>query len=223
MPDNPHDLSALYVLDVLDDEERARYEEHLAGCDRCRDDLRGLREAAAGIGFVATGPEPPSALRERVLAGARAEPQAVTPIRSRRRPSVALSIAAAVAVAATIAAVALGGWAASLHHSLSHERAAVSVLGNPHARRIPVQGAKGSLVVTPSGEAALAVALPTPPAGKTYEAWVLDTSLHRDALFDGSTTLLGRRVAPGATVMVTLEPSGGVSAPTSKPLIRVRA
>ena len=222
MADDPHELSALYALDVLDGEERTRYEEHLAGCERCQADLRGLREAAAGIGFVASGPPPPAELRDRILGQARAEPANVTPIRS-RRPSHAVAIAAAVAVAATAAAIGLGVWAASLHHSLSHEQAAVNVLGDPHARHIPVQGVPGSLVVAASGEAALAVDLPAPPAGKTYEAWVLDTSLHRDRLFDGRPTVLGRRVGPGTTVMVTLEPSGGVDAPTSKPLLRVRA
>jgi len=222
MADDPHELSALYALDVLDDEERTRYEEHLAGCERCQHDLRGLREAAAGIGLVATGPPPPTELRDRILDQARSEPTNVTPIRS-RRPSYALSAAAVIAVAATAAAVGFGVWAASLHHSLSHEQAAVSVLGDPRARRIPVQGVPGSLVVAPSGRAALAVDLPAPPSGKTYEAWVLDTSLHRDRLFDGRPTVLGRRVGPGTTVMVTLEPSGGVNAPTSKPLLRVRA
>ena len=220
MADNQHELSALYALDVLDDEERAQYEEHLAECERCQVDLRGLREAAAGIGFLATGPSPPAALRERVLERVRAEPINVTIIRS-RRPSFALSIAAAVAVAATAAAVALGVWAATLHHSLSHEQAAVSVLGDPHARRVPVQGVAGSLVVAPSGKAALAVDLPAPPAGKTYEAWVIDGGVHPDRLFDGAPTLLERRVGRGTTVKVTLETAGGVDAPTTVPLLSV--
>ncbi len=218
MVDNPHELSALYALDVLDDEERARYEEHLAGCERCQGDLRGLREAAAGIGFVATGPAPPAALRDRVLERVRAEPINVTAIRG-RRPSFAVSLAAVVAVAATAAAVALGIWAATLHHSLSREQAAVSVLGDPHATRVAVQGVPGSLVVAQSGKAALAVDLPAPPAGKTYEAWVIDGGVHRDRLFDGAPTLLERRVVPGTTVKVTLETAGGVDAPTTVPLL----
>ena len=217
MADNPHELSALYALDVLDDEERARYEEHLAGCERCQGDLRGLRDAA-GIGFVAARPSPPAALRERVLERVRAEPTNVTTIPS-RRSSFALSLAAAVAVAATAAAVALGVWAATLHHSLSHEQAAVSVLGDPHARRVPVQGVAGSLVVAPSGKAALAVDLPAPPAGKTYEAWVIDGGVHPDRLFDGAPTLLERRVGRGTTVKVTVETAGGVDAPTTVPLL----
>ena len=46
MPDDLHELSALYALDVLDADERARFEEHLADCDRCTTDLAGLKEAA---------------------------------------------------------------------------------------------------------------------------------------------------------------------------------
>jgi anti-sigma factor RsiW len=218
MADNPHELSALYALDVLDDDERASYEQHLAGCEQCQGDLRGLREAAAGIGFVATGPEPPAALRSRILEQARAEPRNVVPLRP-RRPSFAVSVAAAFAIAATAAAVALGVWAASLHHSLSREQAAVRVLGNPQARRFAVQGVPGSLVVAPSGQAALAVDLPAPPPGKTYEAWVIDGGVHRDRLFNGRTALLERRVGPGSTVKVTVEASGGVDAPTTTPVL----
>ena len=217
MADNPHELSALYALDVLDDEERAGFEAHLEGCAECQSALRGLREAAGGIGFLAEGPAPPEALRRRILEQARAEPSNVVPFRPRR--SLAVSVAAAAAVAATAAAVSLGVWAASLHHSLSHERAAVQILGDPHARRVPVQGATGEVVVTPSGEAALAVDLPAPPSGKTYEAWVRDDGVHRDRLFDGKSAVLERRLHAGVTVLVTLEPAGGVDAPTSTPVL----
>ncbi len=217
MADNPHELSALYALDVLDDDERVGFETHLAGCKECQSALRGLRNAATGLGLVAEGPAPPAALRGRILERARAEPPNVVPLLPRR--SVAVSAAAAVAVAATAAAVALGVWAASLHHSLSHERAAVQILGDPRARHVPVQGATGELVVTPSGEAALAVDLPAPPAGKTYEAWVRDDGVHRDRLFNGKPAVLDRRLHKGVTVLVTLEPAGGVDAPTSLPVL----
>jgi anti-sigma factor RsiW len=220
MAENPHELSALYALDVLDDDERARYEEHLAGCESCRDELRGLQEAAAGLAVATDGPEPPPSLRERILEQAHAEPQNVVPLRPRRSPAVV--VASVFAVAATAAAVAFGVWAATLHHSLAHERAAVAVLGNPQAKHVAVQGVAGQLVVAPSGQAALAVDLPAPPKGKTYEAWVIDSGVHRDRLFDGGTTLLERRVRAGTTVKVTLEPDGGVDAPTSTPLLSAR-
>jgi len=220
MADDPHELSALYALDVLDADERARYEEHLAGCERCRDELRMLGDAAAGLAVAAAGPAPPPSLRDRILEQVRAEPQNVVPLRPRR--SFAVAIASAIAVAATAAAVAFGVWAASLHHSLSHERAAVDVLGNPNARHVPLQGVAGQLVVSPSGEAALAVDLPAPPKGKTYETWVIDGGVHPDRLFDGGTALLERRVHAGTTVKVTLERAGGVDAPTSIPVLSAR-
>ena len=37
-----HDLTAAYALDALDDEDARAYEEHLAHCERCRDELASL-------------------------------------------------------------------------------------------------------------------------------------------------------------------------------------
>jgi anti-sigma factor RsiW len=221
MADDLHELSALYALDALDADDRARFEEHLEDCATCRDELAGLRDASSALAYVPEGPAPPADLRERVLAAVRAEPKDVVPLRPRR--SAAVSVAATFAVAATAAAVGFGIWAASLHHSLAQDRAALRVLGDPQARRIPLTGAKGSLVVAPSGVAALAVDLPAPPSGKQYEAWVIDTTAHRAGTFSGHTALLRVHVQPGTTVKVTLERAGGVDAPTTQPLLTARA
>jgi anti-sigma factor RsiW len=220
MADDLHTLSAPYALDALTPEERARFEEHLETCARCRDELAGLHDAAAALAFAVEGPAPPAALRSAILDAAHAERPNVVPLRPRR---LFAPVAGAAAVAATTAAVGLGIWAASLHHSLSHERTAVSVLGDPASRHVPVSGARGELVVAPSGTAVLAVELPTPPKGKTYEAWIADPSVHRAGEFAGGTFTLPRPVAHGAQVMVTIEKSGGVAAPTSKPLLVARA
>ena len=219
--DDLHELSALYALDALTGEDRARFQEHLEDCDRCREEMAGLRGAASALAFAVEGPPPPGALRERILDAARAEGQNVVPLRPRR--SVAVSAAAALAVAATAAAVAFGVWAASLHSSLTHERSAVRVLGDPAARHVPVSGARGQLVVAPSGDAVLAVALPAPPSGKTYEAWIANGTVHRAGEFDGRTLVVHGHVAHGAKVLVTLERAGGVDAPTSQPLLSARA
>jgi anti-sigma factor RsiW len=220
MPDDLHELSALYALDVLDADERARFEEHLVECERCSSELASLRDTAAGLAFVAGAP-PPAELRERILEAARAEPSNVVSLASRR--SIATSVAAALAVAATAAAVGVGVWAATLHHSLAQERSATRVLRDPDARRIDVPGKAGQLVVAPSGDAVLSVSLPTPPKGKTYEAWVASPDVHPAGVFTGGLVKLDRRVPRGAQVMVTLERSGGVDAPTQQPLLRVRA
>lgn len=218
MADDLHTLSAPYALDALSAEDRERFEEHLASCERCRADLAALTDAAAALAFAVEGPGPPPTLRGRILDAARAEgPANVVPLR--RRPPVA-ALAAAFAVAATAAAVAFGVWAASLHHSLSHDRQALRVIGDPAARHYDVAG-RGELVVAPSGVAVLALHMPAPPKGKTYEAWVANPSVHRAGEFDGSTTTLPIRLTRGAQVMVTVERAGGVDAPTSKPLFVV--
>ncbi|MGH3001676.1 MAG: anti-sigma factor domain-containing protein [Gaiellaceae bacterium] len=219
--DDLHELSALYVLDVLHGDDRERFEAHLEHCEDCRGSLDELRGAAGALAFAEAGPEPPAALRGRILAAAAAERPNVVPLRARR--SIAVSVAAAVAVAATAAAVAFGVWAATLHHSLSNERAATRVLANPLARHVPIPGRRGELVVAPSGRAVLTVDLPKPPDGLTYEAWVADPAVRRAGTFSGQTTTLSTRVPRGARVMVTLEHSGGVDAPTQQPLLVVRS
>ncbi len=222
MADDLHELSALYALDALDGDDRARFEEHLDGCARCREELGGLQGAAGALAFAVEGPAPPAELRARVLAAAHAESQNVVPLHPRR--SVAFSITAAVAVAATAAAVALGLWAASLHHSLSGERSALRILGDAQAHHIPLAGGRGALVVTPSGDAALAAVLPPLPNGKVYEAWVIDANgARRAGTFTGDRTTLTTRVPNGATVAVTVEQAGGVDAPTSHPLLSAHA
>lgn len=217
MADDLHTLSAPYALDALTAEERALFEEHLATCDQCRTDLAGLSDAAASLAFAVEGPQPPAELRGRILAAARNEPSNVVQLRP-RRPVVPIA-AASLAAAAAAAAVGLGLWASSLHHSLSREQAAVRVLGDPSSRHIQVKGAKGQLVVAPSGQAVLALHLPAAPKGKTYEAWVASPQVHRAGQFNGGTTMLPVDVPRGARVMVTIERAGGVDAPTSSPVL----
>lgn len=221
MADDLHTLSAPYALDALSADDRERFEQHLATCERCRADLAALNDAAAALAFAVEGPGPPPELRGRILDAARAEGAPnVVPLPLPPRRSAATTVAAAVAVAATAAAIVLGVWAASLHHSLSHDRQALQVIGDPASRHYDVAG-RGQLVVAPSGLGVLALHMPAPPKGKTYEAWVADPSVHRAGQFDGRTTTLPIRLTHGAQVMVTIERAGGVDRPTSKPLFVV--
>src|SRR5215210_5123153 len=73
MADDLHSLVAPYALDTLDGEEEHGFEEHLAACERCREELAGLREAASYLAYAASGPAPPPALKERILEQARSE------------------------------------------------------------------------------------------------------------------------------------------------------
>ena len=65
-----HGLSGAYAVDALDEREREAFERHLAECQECRDEVAGLREAAAGLSAL-TARTPSEGLRESVLGGIR--------------------------------------------------------------------------------------------------------------------------------------------------------
>src|SRR5918912_1315904 len=44
-----HQLTPAYALDALDADEEREYEEHLARCPRCREDLAAFSEAASSL------------------------------------------------------------------------------------------------------------------------------------------------------------------------------
>ena len=48
-----HDLSAAYALDALDDDERRAYEDHLAGCERCREEVASFSSTAGALAYAA--------------------------------------------------------------------------------------------------------------------------------------------------------------------------
>jgi anti-sigma-K factor RskA len=210
--DAVHDLTAAYALDALEPDEARGYEEHLAGCEHCRDELASLQAAASSLAYAAPPAVPPPALRGRILDAARAERPDVVPLRPRAwsRPL------AAVAAVAACAAAGLAVWDVSLHDRLGRPPQAL--------RGVPLSGAKGSVVVA-GGRAALVFSdLPPAPTGKTYEAWVLvGGRASRAATFAGGHAIvvsLDRSVPSGAVVAVTVERAGGVDQPTQTPKIR---
>lgn len=215
------ELTAAYALDALDAPDVDDLEEHLAGCERCRDELAGLRRAAASLAYVVDTPAPPPALRGSILSAARAERPNVVPLLPRRNRTVAASLAAAAVSAA--AALAVGLYAAGLSRDLDREREVRGVLADPGARVVSLEGAPGRIVVAPSGEAVLAARMAPAPKSRTYELWIMEGSEPVPAgTFEGAgatdVVRLRGRVRPGSTVAVTIERDGGVDAPTSAPI-----
>jgi len=209
-----HELAAAYALDALDPSEWREFEEHLAGCEQCREELEGLRDAAAALAYVPEGPAPPPALRDRVLESVRVEgPSNVVPLRRRW----ALPVAATVAVAATAAAVVLALWGTNLSNSLDNKNAALGILSDPAARQLEL-GPSSKAVVLPDGRAAVMSTLSKAPSGKTYQLWVIDNGGAKSAgLFPGGRSnpvLLTRKVPKGAQIGLSLERAGGAVHPT---------
>jgi anti-sigma-K factor RskA len=223
-----HDLTAAYALDALDNEGARAYEAHLARCERCREELASLSDAASTLAYATEAPAPPPELRARILHQAERERPNVVPLRRRWVVPVA---ATAVAVAACVA-IGLGLWASSLSDKLDRRTEALArqervaeILARPDSRRISFS--RGTLVVTATGEGALVLnKLEQPGSGRTYEAWVADGGAPQPAgLFKGGDVVavpLERPVRPGATVMVTKEPAGGTKTPSRAPFVIVR-
>jgi hypothetical protein len=199
-----HDLAAGFALDALDAREAEDFVRHLRICPDCEDQLERLRPVAVALAFAGDLPHPRPDLRRRVLD---VPGGVVVPLRRRwMRP-----LAAAGAVAAA-AAIAVG----------LHVRG--GPVGAAGMQAYPARGAGGgSLLVGRSGEAVLLVhGLPARTPGSAYELWVVRGGVPEPAGFvRGAIGVLTRRLSPGASVAVSLEPAGGSRRPTGPLLVRV--
>ncbi len=168
----PHTLAGAYALDAVAGADRARFERHLARCQACARELRGLREATARLaGAVAA--DPPAAVVERALVAAartrqlppfagEAEPwrrprragraggagRAPVPGRARRALLPGLSLALAAALLA--AAAASGVVALRAEHRLGQaelrDQAIAQVLNAPDAVMLTARVHSGGTV-----------------------------------------------------------------------------
>ncbi|MDX6516054.1 MAG: hypothetical protein QOH73_1720 [Gaiellaceae bacterium] len=213
--DELHELTAAYALDALDADGQRVYEQHLAGCERCQEELAALSDAATALAYAAGEATPPAELRGRILDAASAERTNVVPLRLRRRPPLqALSAVAACLV------VGLGIWNVTLQHRLDHRSALGAVLADPGAQRVALSGAAGEVVVSQKG-AALVLDRGAAPAQKTYEAWLIPAGgdpIPAGTFDRGGAVLLHGKPSAGMTVAVTIERHGGVDAPTTEPI-----
>jgi anti-sigma-K factor RskA len=92
---HPHPDLGGYVLGALEPAERADFEEHLAGCERCQAEVAELRGLPALLEQATPPVEVPPWLRERTFA---AVERAAAQQRRRRRLRLALTAAAACLV-----------------------------------------------------------------------------------------------------------------------------
>jgi anti-sigma-K factor RskA len=238
---------ALFAMGVLEEPERAEMRTHLErGCDSCRAGMEEARMLVYGLGASAEGPEPPDRLRKRVLALTGAEQnrgwswlvvwQAAT-----AATLLALLITGYVVEQRRAEADSLRSELARLQAESGRERsdaaelrAAIAMLQTPETREVTFGSGKpapprGRVFVNPSsGVLLIASNLPVPPSGKIYEMWIIPKSGKPApaGLFAPSQDMTAIHVynAPvslsvAGIIAVTLEPAGGVDAPTSQPVI----
>jgi anti-sigma factor RsiW len=212
------------MLGALEDNEAERFEEHLAGCERCRADLEWMRPAVDSIPASVTQIAPPPRLRGRLLGIVRTEARReAAPRRSRRwLPWLAIPRPAVAAMAAT--ALVAAGIAGYLLRGDDSEQAAFQAEASREA-----PGASAELVVEGDSGTLEAKGLPTLDRDQVFQAWVRDegeAELQPSTVFvpgrGGTATATVDGLEDAAEVMVTREPRGGSTQPTTMPLLRAK-
>jgi anti-sigma-K factor RskA len=199
----PHTLAGAYALDALTGADRARFERHLARCQQCAQEIRGLREATARLAAAAAA-GPPAGLTERALAAAARTRQLPpltgdsrlawrrAPARRHGRAAAARGrtprrawlprLALALAAAAVILAGMLGLTARDAQHQLqedqrqSHIIAAVLTARDATMFSARVSTGGTATVVMSAREHALvfaAAGLRPLPPSRCYELWLM--------------------------------------------------
>ena len=86
IPDDLQDQAALYALDALEADERARFEETMRENAELRAMVREMRDASAGLAWSIPQSQPPATLKQRILADVALEKQGnAAPISASRR------------------------------------------------------------------------------------------------------------------------------------------
>jgi anti-sigma-K factor RskA len=230
-----HEMNALtgaYALDALDEQERARFEKHLATCTDCAEEVRSLRAAAAELSQLSPT-EPPAGLRDGLLAAigqVRPQPplgQNVVPLRPRGARRWQWQ---SVAAACVLIAAAAAGWGyqqrVDANHAHAQANAITQVLDSPDAATVAgtVGGTGHATVIYSKTDARLILIghdLAAPPGSKTYQLWMIDRSGHATSagLFTPNSSGAVLVQASGdlgdtANLGVSVEPAGGSRQPT---------
>jgi anti-sigma-K factor RskA len=242
---DPHTLAAAYAMDAVPEPDRARFERHLAGCESCRQEVRGMREATAALA-AASAVQPPAALREAVLRATEQTRQFPPPVtrawtawaaRSGRgwRPRLAVALAGAVACVLAAVAVVSGVLAYRMQHRLDQaqvrDHTVALVLGAPDATMLSAHVRTGGMatVVMSHRERALvftAADLRVLPSAESYELWLTGPAGSKPAgMVDvsGRGKMVGPMVVSGLSagdsVRLTVEPASGSQRPTAPPIV----
>lgn len=242
-----HTLTGAYVCDALDEPERAAFEEHLASCASCAQEVAELRETAASLA-MAVAAEPPARLRAGVDAGiavTRQLPPDVAPIeaarerRRRRNRAAWTGWTAAAALAGVVAGLSLQVVSQQNRIDDAQQRitaidtqvsALTSLVSAPDAHGAAGSVSTGGNVLVihsrTRDEAAISVTgLAAPPSGKAYQLWMIGPDGARSGgvvTLDprgSSGPILAHGIGDTTKVALTVEPAHGSAQPTTTPIL----
>lgn len=230
-----------YVLGALSESEKDAVEKHLAGCERCREEVARLRPATDALPASVAPVTPPLELKQRVMEAVRSEPAATAapepdPAVPPARASGRLERLGSGGVTLRLRHLALAGGVAfalglgiavgvALNGGNGGGTSTVAVKPTPAAH-----SATGELVSFDDQRGAVlrVEGLPQAPPGKAYEVWLERGGQVRSAAVfsvgrDGTGTAgIDHDLSGVERVLVTTEDSGGSPSgrPTSPPVAR---
>lgn len=232
------------ALSALDAAEARALNEHLENCAECRKELEEWQATAASLALTSDPVEPSPAVRERILSEVRKdlEPAEVIPFRATPRniwsSFGSLGAMAAVVLVTALIVVLIVLWRQNLamREQLAQSREFMELVTTPGARTSELQGidqaagAVATLGYDKRGRVMLvADKLPTLPQGKAYQLWFFDAK----GLPMPGKTFVPDNAGKGTLkdqmpvdpldkqlFAITVEPAGGVPAPTGPIYLR---
>lgn len=242
-----HTLVGAYVLDAVDDIERAAFDRHLRECDSCREEVDELGETAARLADGAWSVPPPR-LRDNVLAEianvrqiAPHSPAGPVEMKPRTRSTRWMRLTAVAA--AVVAAVGTGTAVYTVQdHRVDRERtaAAAARAGEARIRAILaspdlvvkegqlIGGGRVTVASSKLHDAGVIVLAANSAAsrGRVYQLWTIrsGTAVPEGSMTVGQTAVV--QIVDGlpeaAAVGVTAEPAPGATKPTEPLLATVK-
>jgi hypothetical protein len=195
-----HTLVGAYVMDAVSEADRASFERHLLTCEQCREDVRGLREAAARLAEAAAVPPRPELREQTMQAAAQIRQQPPLVVSQKRqvladkwwrhvprsagagtRPwlaRVALTAAVVLAITATLFGLHLSSMQGRLSAAEQRDTAIATVLGAHDATTLTAKvttGGMATVVMSHRARALVFIAsgLTRLPAARAYELWLM--------------------------------------------------
>jgi hypothetical protein len=233
--EDPHQFVGAYVLHALPAAEEASFENHLAGCAACREEVAELSEVTLRLASAQDATPSPELRRDVLERIARTRQEHLPRAVPVRRRAVRAALAACLALAAALGGVAV--WqhteADEARGEVAARKAQASVLTDILTARdatISTQklsnGADIGVVASRSQGRAAFIASDLPRLGndQVYELWYAAKSggLRPAGLLPGSggghAQLLHGSLDDVGAVGITAEPAGGSRQPTSDPL-----
>jgi anti-sigma-K factor RskA len=234
-----HALTGAYACDALTPAEAAAFEQHLAVCPTCAQEVDELRETVARLAMAVAEPPPPglrAAVDARIAVTRQLAPHIVPGARlareRRRRLTqwIGWGVAAGMACAVALLGVRVADQQRQIDQGARQSQSIERLLAAPDARIASADVTTGGhAMVTVSrsqDEAAIAiVGLTAAPPGHAYQLWMIGPSGTRSGgllpIRPGGTSgsVIAHGLGDAEKIGLTVEPAQGSAPPTTTPVL----